>query len=108
DGGPSGSDDYDLGARLTWHVDDQNQVLLEAGRTQITSQEYGDLGYRDHDRKHWSLTHKGSFADLDTELSFAQEVGERTSYDREELGGPFVESLRSPEVRNSVLDAKAT
>ncbi|KRW93357.1 ligand-gated channel protein [Paracoccus sp. MKU1] len=107
-GGPSGSDDYDLGARLTWHADDQNQVLLEAGRTRITAEDYGDLGYRDHDRDHWSLTHKGSFADLDTELSFSQETGERTSYSRTAPGTEFVENLRSPEVRNSVLDGKAT
>ncbi|WP_449045055.1 TonB-dependent receptor domain-containing protein [Paracoccus versutus] len=107
-GGPGGSDDYDLGARLTWHADDQNQVLLEAGRTQITSEDYGDLGYRDHDRDHWSLTHKGSYADLDTELSFSQETGERTSYSRTAAGTDFVENLRSPEVRNSVLDGKAT
>src|SRR5690606_31064738 len=70
--------------------------------------DYGDLGYRDHDRDHWSLTHKGSFADLDTELSFSQETGERTSYSRTAASADFVENLRSPEVRNSVLDGKAT
>ncbi|WP_126156193.1 TonB-dependent receptor domain-containing protein [Paracoccus haematequi] len=105
--GPDASDDYDAGARLTWHVDDSNQVLLEAGRTQISSLAADDLSYRDNDRDHWSLTHKGSFGDIDTEVSFAQEIGERTSYNRTALDSAFVQNLRSPQVRNSVLDAKA-
>ncbi|SMG09039.1 TonB-dependent receptor domain-containing protein [Paracoccus sp. J56] len=107
-GGPGGSDDYDLGARLTWHVNDQNQVLLEAGRTRISAEDYGDLGYRDHDRDHWSLTHKGDYGDLSTEFSFSQEVGERTTYSRATPDAAFTRNLRSPEVRNTVLDAKAT
>lgn len=107
-GGPSGSDDYDLGARLSWRVDDQNDLLLEAGRTRITSENYGGLGYNDNDRDHWSLTHKGRYDALDTEISLSQEIGERTSFSRTAAGGPFVENLRSPEVRNTVLDAKAT
>ena len=107
-GGPNASDDYDVGARLTWHIDDSNQVLLEAGRTQITSTDYGDLGYRDNDRDHWSLTHKGRLGDMDTELSFAQEIGQRTSFSRTDLTSGFVQNLRAPQVRNSVLDAKGS
>ena len=107
-GGPSGSDDYDLGARLSWRVDDQNDLLFEAGRTRITSENYGGLGYNDNDRDHWSLTHKGSYADLSTEVSLTQEIGERASYATDSGTGIFGENLRSPEVRNTVLDAKAT
>lgn len=107
-GGPDGSDDYDLGARLTWRVDDQNELLLEGGMTQITSEPLDDLSYRDHDRKHWSLTHKGSYADMDTEFSISQETGERTSFSRSTLADPWVENLRSPEVENTVVDGKMT
>ena len=106
-GGPSGSDDYDLGARLSWRVDDQNDLLFEAGRTRITSENYGGLGYNDNDRDHWSLTHKGRYDTLDTEVSLSQEIGERTSFSRTAAGGPFIQELRAPEVRNTVLDAKA-
>lgn len=107
-GGPAASDDYDIGARLTWHIDDNNQVLLQAGRTRISSSDYGDLAYRDNDRDHWSLTHKGQFGEMQTELSFAQEIGQRTSYSRTDLTSGFVENLRAPQVRNSVLDAKGS
>lgn len=106
--GPGGSDDFDMTGRLTWAVDDRNEVLLEAGRTRISSEDYGDLAYRDHDREHWSLTHKGDYESLQTELSLSQEVGERTSYDRDELGSAFEENLRSPKVKNTVVDAKGT
>lgn len=107
-GGPDGSDDYDLGARLTWRVDDQNELLLEGGTTQITSEQEDDLNYRDHDRKHWSLTHKGSYADTDTEFSISQETGERTSFSRSALAEAWEENLRSPEVQNTVVDGKVT
>jgi len=106
DGGPNGSDDFDLTGRLSWMIDPNNDLFLEAGRTQITSEEYGDQSYRNHDRDHWSLTHKGHYGLAETETSFQQERGERTSYDRD--GDDFVENLRSPEVENSVLDSKAT
>lgn len=106
-GGLDASDDFDLGGRLTWRIDPDQQLLLEAGRTRITSENYSDLSYRDHDRKHWSLTHKGQFGDMETELSFAQETGERTSFSREALDTTYEENLRSPLVRNTVVDAKA-
>jgi len=108
EGGPGGSDDYDLGGRLTWRINPDHELLLEAGRTRITSEDYGNLGYRDHDRERWSLAHRGRFGEMETELSFAQETGERTSFSRDVAGSDFVENLRSPEVRNTVLDAKAT
>ncbi|WP_272848211.1 TonB-dependent receptor domain-containing protein [Paracoccus saliphilus] len=108
EGGPAGSDDYDLTGRLTWQIDDQNELRLEAGRTQITSEEYGDLSYRDHDRKHWSLSHIGRYGDMETDISLSQEIGERTTFDRDELGAEYIKNLRSPEIRNTVLDAKAS
>ncbi len=106
--GPSASDDYDLGARVTWAIDDNNELLFEAGRTRVSSEDYDGLAYRDHDRDHWSITHKGQFGGLATEWSFAQEIGERTSFSRGDLVSPWEESVRSPEVRNSVLDAKGS
>ena len=44
---------------------------------------------------------------METELSFAQETGERTSFSREALDTTYEENLRSPLVRNTVVDAKA-
>ncbi len=108
EGGPSGSDDFDLTGRLTWQIDDANEVRFEAGRTRVQAREYGELGYRDNDRDHWSLTHKGRFGAADTEVILSQEIGERTSFDRDTLDDAFAENLRSPQVRNTVLDAKAS
>lgn len=108
DGGPSGSDDFDLTGRLTWALDDQNQFQLEAGRTRVKNEELGDLSYRDYDRDHWALTHKGSYGDTETEVAIYQEVGERTSFDRAEDGIGYAENLRSPKVINTTVDAKAT
>ncbi|SIT86762.1 TonB-dependent receptor domain-containing protein [Pontibaca methylaminivorans] len=106
--GLNGSDDYDFGGRLTWALNENNQLMLEAGKTLLTSEDYGDLGYRDNDRRHWSLTHKGQFGDLDTELSLSQEIGERTTYSRTALDTGWEENIRSPEVRNTVVDAKGS
>lgn len=108
EGGPSASDDYDLTGRLTWQIDDRNELLLEAGRTRITSEEYGGLGYRDHDRTHWSLTHNGQIGDIKTEFSISQETGERTSFDRDSVSDTFAENIRSPKIRNTVVDAKGS
>lgn len=106
DSGLHGADDFDIGGRLTWVIDDSNQLLFEGGRARVTGREYGDLAYRDNDRRHWSLTHKGSFANLETEFSLSQEIGKRTSYERD--GIAWKENLRAPQVRNTVADAKAS
>ncbi len=107
-GGASASDDYDLGARVTWVIDPDNELLFEAGRTRISSEAYGALSYNDNDRDHWSITHKGRLGGVDTEWSFAQEIGERTTFSRGDLAAAWDENIRSPQVRNSVLDAKGT
>lgn len=104
--GPSGADDFDLGGRLSWAVDEQNEVLFEGGRTRLTREDFGDLSQQDNDRKHWSLTHKGKYEGLQTELSYSHELGQRTSYNRTALNTGFAANLRAPEVRNDVLDAK--
>ncbi|WP_232844857.1 TonB-dependent receptor domain-containing protein [Paracoccus onubensis] len=105
-GGPNASDDYDITGRLTWQIDDRNELLLEAGRTRVTNEEYGDLRYQDNDRSHWSLTHNGQIGDMTTEFSISQETGERTTYDRLDSGSAFAEDIRSPRIRNTVVDAK--
>ena len=111
--GPAASDDFDLGARLTWSIDPDNTLLFEAGRTRVSSTDYDDLAYRNNDRSHWSLTHKGRIGATTTEMSLAQEIGERTSFSRSasetsaaDPSLPWRESLRSPQVRNSVFDFK--
>lgn len=108
EGGPESSDDYDLTGRLTWKLDDQNQLLVEAGRTRISNEEHAGLRSRDTDRDHWSVTHKGQLGTTDTEFSISQEIGERTTFGRNDLNEAYVEDLRSPEIRNTVIDAKAS
>lgn len=108
EGGPNASDDFDIGGRLSYRINESNQLLFEAGRTRVRNTEFGDLTYRDNDRDHYSLTHKGSYGDLETELSLSQEIGERTTYDRMDPSAGYVANLRSPEVRNTVVDAKGS
>ena len=79
---------------------------FEAGRTRIRSEDLGDLAYRDNDREHMSLSHKGTYGLADTLLTFSRETGERTTFERAAGDTNYVEGLRSPKITNSVLDAK--
>ncbi|SMO87480.1 TonB-dependent receptor domain-containing protein [Paracoccus laeviglucosivorans] len=106
--GPAGSDDFDLTGRLTWALDDQNQFQFEAGRTRLKANELGGDSWRDYDRDHWSLSHKGSYGETETEVQIYQEVGERTSFGPDDDTGAIVEDPRSPKVTNTTIDAKAT
>ncbi|WP_230383088.1 TonB-dependent receptor domain-containing protein [Paracoccus shanxieyensis] len=106
--GPAGSDDFDLTGRLTWALDAQNEFRFEAGRTRLKSEELGGESWRNHDRNHWSLSHKGSYGETDTEVAIYQEVGERVSFGPDDDSGLIVEDPRSPEVTNTTIDAKAS
>ena len=55
-----------------------------------------------------ALGYDGSTAGWTFDVDLQWETGERTSFDRETADAEFIEDLRSPEIENTVLDAKAT
>ncbi len=113
-GGPAEQRDIDLTGRLTWTPVQDQEFALEYGRSEI--KRYSNPGasldliedpdQQDNSREDLSLSYVGQWGQTTTELSFQREVGERTSYDW--TGTALEESLRSPEIVNSVLDGKVT
>ena len=109
--------DGDLGGKLTITPNEDHDIFIEGGVTRVRRE--GTLGktvspkgrnpydiYNDNDREHWSISHTGRWGPTTSEFSFSQEWGKRKNYSAET--GEYVESMRSPEVRNSVLDGKFT
>lgn len=106
--GANGSQEYDLTGRLTFTPDANNDIMLEMGTSQIEARPYDATSYTDHDRDHWSLSHVGRYGSAQTDLSFSQEKGQRTSYSREGVTEGYLKSDRAPEITNSTLDGKVT
>ncbi|MBP0437887.1 TonB-dependent receptor [Tianweitania sediminis] len=114
--GTTGADERDLTARMTFTPNENHDFLLEGGTTRAKRQANpgetlaadGNGSYNHNDRDHWSFTHVGRWGWTTSEVSFSQEWAERTSYAWTPRLSQFVENVRSPEIRNSVLDAKAT
>lgn len=113
-----GKRETDITARLTFTPNEDHDIFLEGGRTRVkhearpgktlgTGATDNEL-YNYNDRDHWSLTHVGRWGWTTSEISFSQEWAKRTNYTWTPAQNSFVENLRSPEVRNSVLDAKFT
>ena len=108
-------EDYDIGGRLTFAPNAENTFRLDAGATRLRN-EYNagasldptDTGSTSHnDRDYFRLSHEGSYSWGQTFLSAQTETGERTNFAQAEAGGPLIENLRSPEIRNTVIDARA-
>lgn len=112
--GPREQRDLDLTGRLTWTPVEDHEIALEYGQTTIerfsnpgqSLDPADDPSQQDNTRKDLSLSYVGAWGGSTVELSYQREVGERTSYDWE--SGAFVESPRSPEIVNSVIDGKIT
>src|SRR5690606_5942309 len=64
--------------------------------------------YNYNDRDHWSISHTGRWGPTTSEFSFMQEWAQRTNFAWNDKRGDFVENIRAPRVRNSVLDGKFT
>lgn len=111
----------DLSARLTWTPDPDHLFRLEGGRTRIedlarvgrTLAAFDFRGAPQNDslqentREHASLSYTGQWGDVTADLSVLREKGERTTYAG---NGALALSAdpRSPEVTNTVYDAKFT
>jgi len=114
--GVTSAEERDVTGRLTFTPNEDHDILLEAGTTRVqreatageTLEATANGTYNNNDRDHWSLTHIGRWSWTTSEINFQQEWAERTSYTWTPRLGEFVANTRSPEIRNSVLDAKFT
>lgn len=108
--------DGDLSGKLTITPNEDHDIILEGGVSRLrreatagkTVAATGLDTYNYNDRKHWSLSHTGRWGPTTSEFSIAQEWGERTNYNWNKTSNAFVENLRSPQIRNTVLDGKFT
>lgn len=115
-GGTAEGRDTDFGGRLTLTPNEDHDIMLEAGRTRLrreatygnTAATAGSDNYNYNDRDHWQLSHTGRWDWTTSEFSISQEWGERTNFNWDGKKSAFVENLRSPEIRNTVLDGKFT
>ncbi len=113
-GGPAEQRDIDLTGRLTWTPVQDQEFALEYGQSKIeryttpgaSLDVIEDPDQQDNSREDLSLSYVGQWGQTTTELNFQREVGERTSYDW--TGSALEESLRSPEIVNTVIDGKVT
>lgn len=108
--GTSARKNYAYGGRLTFALDDENTFKLEGGRARLrfegtpgrTIDEGGASSQRDNLRDYARLSHEGDYAWGTTLLSVQREWGERVTAQND------VTSLRTPKIRNTVVDARAT
>jgi outer membrane receptor for ferrienterochelin and colicins len=89
--------------------------MLELGKTRLrrdstvgNTAASGSDSYNYNDRDHWSISHTGRWGPTTSEFSFQQEWAERTNFNWDNKTKSYVENLRSPHIRNSVLDGKFT
>lgn len=105
--------DLDLTARLAITPDQANEILLEAGRAELrrnsspgaTLATTASPTRTEHDRDHYSIAHTGRYGWANTAVSLLRETGERTNYSWP-AGGGWSENPRSPQIQNTILDAK--
>jgi outer membrane receptor for ferrienterochelin and colicins len=110
--------DVDITGRITWTPNKDHDVQLELGKTRLrrdstvgnTTEKTATAvdSYNYNDRDHWSISHTGRWGPTTSEFSFMQEWSERTNFNWSNASKSYVENLRSPHVKNSVLDGKFT
>ncbi|PWJ86464.1 outer membrane receptor for ferrienterochelin and colicins [Pseudaminobacter salicylatoxidans] len=114
--------DTDITARLTLTPNEDHDITLEAGHTRLrrnttvgntidpvpTQSSKPVDRYNYNDRDHWSLSHTGRWGWTTSEFSILQEWAKRTNFNWDDNESRFVENLRSPEIRNTIIDGKFT
>ncbi|WP_210527327.1 TonB-dependent receptor domain-containing protein [Rubellimicrobium arenae] len=107
-GAENEADEADLTGRLTWRAAPDHTLYAEAGRTSVEDQSPDALSRRENDRDHVALGYDGTLGGWTFDADLQRERGERTSFDRLSSDLAYTESLRSPEIENTVLDVRAT
>lgn len=108
--------DRDVTARLALTPNRYNDILLEAGTTDLRRKSTpGDtLGpkstaaYNDNRRDHASLSYTGRWSWATTELSLLRESAQQKKYLQDSASGDWIRNARAPRIDNTVLDAKLT
>ena len=107
--------DIDITGRVTITPSEDHDIMLELGKTRLrrdstvgNTAASGSDSYNYNDRDHWSISHTGRWGPTTSEFSFQQEWAERTNFNWDNKTKSYVENLRSPHIRNSVLDGKFT
>ncbi|MBB5700895.1 outer membrane receptor for ferrienterochelin and colicins [Ochrobactrum daejeonense] len=107
--------DIDITGRITLTPNEDHDIQLELGTTRLrrdstvgNTTASGSDAYNYNDRDHWSISHIGRWGPTTSEFSFQQEWAERTNFNWDGKTKSYVENLRSPHIRNSVLDGKFT
>ncbi len=114
--GVTSSREFDLTGRLTFTPNEDHDFYLEGGKSGVRREasaertlEAGANGtYNWNTRDHWSLSHTGRWGPTTSEFSISQEWAERTNYTYTPAVDDFVANVRSPEIRNTVIDGKFT
>ncbi|MGH6762326.1 MAG: TonB-dependent receptor domain-containing protein [Phyllobacterium sp.] len=121
-GGTHEQQDLDITGRFTITPNEDHDIVFEAGTTHLrrdatVGNTIDPVGsntskpvdtYNTNDRTHWMLSHTGRWDWTTSEFSILQEWAERTNFNWDDAKGRFVENLRSPEIRNTVIDGKFT
>lgn len=108
--------DVDITGRITLTPNEDHDIMVEVGKTRLrrdlTSGEAVAAttasSYNYNDRDHWSISHTGRWGSTTSDFSFLQEWSQRTNYAWNPTKQQFIENMRSPHVKNSVLDGKFT
>lgn len=98
------ADEYDLTGRLSFAATPDQTFYAELGTTRVDNTEPDALRYRRNTRDHLALGYESTFGAWDIDADLHREIGERRSFDRETSAVPYLESDRSPEIENTVLD----
>lgn len=114
--------DFDLTGKLTVTPNENHDFIFEAGRARLNR--YGNVGKtidstpsrgsipvdtkNSNDRDHWNIAYTGRFDWTTADFSIMQEVGKRTNYTYNTAKNQYVANLRSPAIRNTVIDGKFT
>lgn len=114
--GITGAREGNVGGRLTFTPNENHDIMLESGFTRIRrdASKWGTLEstandtYNENDRKYWSLSHEGRWGPTTSNFSIQQEWAERRSYTENPRTFAFTKNLRSPEIRNTIVDGKFT
>lgn len=107
--------DIDITGRITITPNKDHDIMLEVGKTKLRrdatvgkTAASGTDAYNLNDRNHWSISHTGRWGPTTSEFSFLQETAERTNFNWNAARAAYDENLRSPHIRNSILDGKFT
>ncbi len=114
--GVTASKEYDISGRLTYTPNEDHDIYLEGGIANLrreaspanTLSALANGTFNTNKRDHWSLAHTGRWGPTTSDFSISQEWAERTNYTYDPVNGRFVANVRSPEIRNTVIDGKFT